>query len=188
MARAVTRHLRLDPCASCFLRWSDNELEAAGDAVIRSPDRVADCCVDRSNPIGRTGGTGADQPGVCRAAFARRKHSTIAGDDHFLTLALLEQHGSGQLTRQSLEDSCHLSRHSGWRCFTNSTTPEFAEKLAFAGFIANADRRPNFSARMTPGRLHFDQRLMTPLTHSELVLSVEARRAIRRIAGAGVAK
>jgi glycerol-3-phosphate O-acyltransferase len=66
-------------------------------------------------------------------------------------------------------------------------TPEFPEKATFSAFIANLIEA-EFLREDESGLLHFDERLMTPLAHSELVLSVEARQAIRRITGAGVAR
>jgi glycerol-3-phosphate O-acyltransferase len=102
------------------------------------------------------------------------------------TLALLDRQGSGQLTRQALEDNCHLLAQR-LSLLYEFNTPEFPEKATFSAFIANLIEA-DFLHEDDQGLLHFDERLMTPLTHSELVLSVEARRAIRRIAGAGVAK
>ncbi len=104
---------------------------------------------------------------------------------HFLTLALLERHGSGHLTRQALEDNCHrLAQRLSLLYEFN--TPEFPEKATFAAFIGNLIEG-EFLHEAEEGLLHFDERLLTPLAHSELVLSVEARQAIRRMARAGVA-
>jgi glycerol-3-phosphate O-acyltransferase len=104
---------------------------------------------------------------------------------HFLTLSLLQRHGTGQLTRQALENHCHLLAQR-LSLLYEFNTPEFPEKATFSAFIANLIEA-EFLREDDNGLLHFDERLMTPLAHSELVLSVEARQAIRRIAGAGVA-
>jgi len=103
---------------------------------------------------------------------------------HFLTLALLKRHGTGQLTRPALENHCHLLAQRLTLLY-EFNTPEFPERATFAAFITNLVEA-DFLWQDETGLLHFDERLMTPLAHSELVLPVEARQAIRRIAGAGV--
>ena len=66
-------------------------------------------------------------------------------------------------------------------------TAELPEKATFSAFITNLIET-EFLCEDENGLLHFDERLMTPLADAELVLSVEARQAIRRTAGAGVAR
>jgi glycerol-3-phosphate O-acyltransferase len=177
MARAV-RGIYALIRGELFLRWSDNELAAAGDAVIEV--LIGRGLLLRSNP---TGELAAPEPISQEFAELHLLGESIRPllERYFLTLALLEQHGSGQLTRQSLEDSCHrLGQRLALLYEFNS--PEFAEKLAFAGFIATLIEG-EFLREDDAGRLHFDQRLMTPLADAELLLSGAARQAIRRMAG-----
>jgi glycerol-3-phosphate O-acyltransferase len=63
-------------------------------------------------------------------------------------------------------------------------TPEFSEKSLFSVLIANLIELDLLQEDET-GLLYFDRRITTPLAHAELVLSVEARQAIRRMAGEG---
>jgi glycerol-3-phosphate O-acyltransferase len=104
---------------------------------------------------------------------------------HFLTLALLQRRGSGSLTRSALEDDCHLLAQR-LSLLYEFNTPELSEKTMFAALIANLIEADLLHADET-GRLHFDQRITTPLAHAELVLPAEVRQAIRRMAGEGAA-
>lgn len=103
---------------------------------------------------------------------------------HFLTLALLERHGPGKLSRQALEDQCHLLARR-LSLLDQFNAADFPEKATFSAFITNLVEA-EFLREDEGGMLHFDERLLTPLAHSELVLSADARQAIRRMAGADV--
>ncbi|HQC79114.1 MAG TPA: glycerol-3-phosphate 1-O-acyltransferase PlsB [Accumulibacter sp.] len=104
---------------------------------------------------------------------------------HFLALSLLQRQGSGQLTRQALEDSCHLLAQR-LSLLYEFNTPEFPEKTTFSAYIGNLVEA-DFLVEDDQGLLSFDDRLMTPLAYSELVLSTEARQAIQRMAGSDAA-
>ena len=167
--------------AELFLRWSDDELATATQAIIRI--FVARALLRRTEAGGRL-----SAPEAISQEFVelRLLGETIRPllERHFLTLALLERQGSGHLTRQALEDNCHLlaQRLSALYEFN---TPEFIEKATFSAFISNLIET-EFLREDGSGLLHFDERLLTPLAHSELVLSVEARQAIQRMTRAGV--
>jgi glycerol-3-phosphate O-acyltransferase len=169
--------------AELFLRWPPGELETATEAVLRV--LLARGLLCRSPTSARLT---APEPISQEFAELHLLGETIRPllERHFLTLALLDRQGTGQLTRQALEDNCHLLAQR-LSLLYEFNTPEFPEKATFAAFIANLIEA-DFLHEDDHGLLHFDERLMTPLAHSELVLSVEARRAIRRIAGAGVAR
>ncbi|WP_300456304.1 glycerol-3-phosphate 1-O-acyltransferase PlsB [Accumulibacter sp.] len=167
--------------AELFLRWPADELPAATDAVVdvllkrallrrtESEDRLA-----------------TPDPITQEFVELRLLGETIRPllERHFLTLALLERHGAGSLTRQSLEDNCHrLAQRLSLLYEFN--TPDFPEKATFSAFIGNLIEG-EFLREDPGGWLHFDERLLTPLAHSELVLSVDARQAIRRMARAEV--
>lgn len=104
----------------------------------------------------------------------------------FLTLALLQHHGSGKLTREMLEQSGHLLAQR-LSLLYEFNSPEFSEKALFANVIRNL-----ISADLLrldeAGYLHFDQRISLPAKHTELLLSPAVRHSIERIArteGAG---
>jgi len=168
--------------AELFLRWSGDELAAASEAIIRV--LLARALLRHPEAEGRLA---APEPISQEFVELRLLGETIRPllERHFLTLALLERHGSGHLTRPALEDNCHrLAQRLSLLYEFN--TPEFPEKVTFAAFIGNLIEG-EFLHETEDGLLHFDERLLTPLAHSELVLSVEARQAIRRMARAGVA-
>ncbi|QKS27610.1 glycerol-3-phosphate 1-O-acyltransferase PlsB [Accumulibacter sp.] len=166
--------------AELFLRWSSDELESATEAAIRvlAARRLLLCSAGESEIAA---------PEAISEEFADLH---LLGETmrpllerHFLTLALLQRHGSGRMTRRQLEDNCHLlaQRLSLLYEFNTSELPEKATFSAFIGNLIEAD----YLREEEDDRLYFDERLMTPFAHSELVLSLEARQAIRRIAGAG---
>ena len=167
--------------AELFLRWPLEELGTASETVIRV--LLARGLLVRSAVSGRLA---APEPISQESAELHLLGESIRPllERHFLTLAVLQRHGTGQLSRAALESHCHLLAQR-LSLLYEFNTPEFPEKATFAAFIANLVEA-DFLREDQKGLLHFDERLMTPLAHSELVLPVEARQAIRRIARAGV--
>ena len=167
--------------AELFLRWSTAELEAASEAAIAA-------LVARGLLLCSVGEMEVAAPEAISEEFAELHllGETIRPllERHFLTLALLQSHGSGQTTRRQLEDNCHLlaQRLSLLYEFNTSELPEKATFSAFIGNLIEAE----YLREEEGDRLCFDERLTTPLAHSALVLPLEARQAIRRIAGTGV--
>jgi glycerol-3-phosphate O-acyltransferase len=169
--------------AELFLRWHPDELPAATEAVIGV--LLARKLVSRSED---SGALAAPEPISEEFAELHLLGETIRPllERHFLALSLLQRHGTGQLTRQALENDCHFLAQR-LSLLYQFNTPELPERATFSAFITNLIEA-EFLREDEKGLLHFDQRLMTPLAHSELVLSVEARQAIRRITGAGIAR
>jgi glycerol-3-phosphate O-acyltransferase len=167
--------------AELFLRWRDDELPAASEAVIEV--LLARGLLQYPEAAGALA---APDPISEASAELHLLGETIRPllERHFLTLSVLDRHGTGRLSRQALENHCHLLARR-LSLLYEFNTPEFPEKATFSAFISNLIEA-DFLHEDESGQLHFDQRLMTPLAHAELVLSVEARQAIRRIAGVGV--
>ncbi|MBI3149229.1 MAG: glycerol-3-phosphate 1-O-acyltransferase PlsB [Betaproteobacteria bacterium] len=100
---------------------------------------------------------------------------------HFLTLSLLQHHGSGKLTRKALEEASHLlSQRLNLLYAFNA--PEFSEKNLFSAFVTTL-LDAKWLTEDQAGALHFDARIATPVQYAALVLPTEAREAIRRMAG-----
>ena len=99
---------------------------------------------------------------------------------HFLALALLQQRGSGKLTRAVLEKDCQLlaQRLALLHGFGETET---ADKSDFANLVSNL-LDGELLTEGEEGLLHFDQHLLGPLAYAELVLPADARQSIRRIA------
>ncbi|HRF71207.1 MAG TPA: glycerol-3-phosphate 1-O-acyltransferase PlsB [Accumulibacter sp.] len=168
--------------AELFLRWPVEELPAASAAVVRV--LLARGLLRRPDA---SDGLAAPEPVSPEFAELNLLGESIRPllERHFLTLALLEQQGSGRLTRQALEDNCHrLAQRLALLYDFNSA--EFAEKATFSAIIAKL-MEAEFLCEDEAGRLHFDDRLMAPLADAELVLASAARQAIRRMAGSSVA-
>ena len=100
---------------------------------------------------------------------------------HFLTLALLQRHGSGKLTRKALEEAGHLLSQR-LNLLYSFNAPEFADKNQFAAFVDTLIESKWLSEN-EDATLAFDARIATPAQHAALVLPAEAREAIRRMAG-----
>jgi glycerol-3-phosphate O-acyltransferase len=99
---------------------------------------------------------------------------------HFLALALLQQRGSGKLTRAVLEKDCQLlaQRLVLLHGFGEAET---ADKSDFTNLVANL-LDAELLTEDEDGLIHFDQRLLVPLNYVELVLPADARQSIRRVA------
>ena len=166
--------------AELFLPWPAASLPDAVEAVISV--LVARALVRRSAESGRLAAPEANSEEL---AELRLLGETVRPtlERHFLTLAQLQHYGSGTLTRHNLESGCHLVAQR-LSLLYESNTPEFSEKSLFSVLIANLIETDLLQEDET-GLLHFDERITTPLAHAELVLSAEARQAIRRMAGEG---
>jgi glycerol-3-phosphate O-acyltransferase len=165
--------------AELFLRWPPEELAGASEKIISV--LLARGLLRRPDGSDRLA---APEPVSQEFAELRLLGETIRPllERHFLTLALLQKHGSGRLTRAALEEDCHLLAQRLSLLYEFNTS-EFPERATFSAFIANLIEA-EFLREDDGGLLHFDEGLMTPLAHSELVLPAEARQAIRRMAGA----
>lgn len=98
---------------------------------------------------------------------------------HFLALALLQQRGSGKLTRNELERDCQLLAQRLALLHGLGET-ETADKMDFSSLLTNLLETECLNED-SEGLLHFDQNLLGPLTHSALVLPADTRQAIQRV-------
>ena len=163
--------------AELFLRWSPGELSvemASAVAVLATRGLV------RRNAD--SGGYAAPEPSSQAFAELGLLGETIRPtlERHFLTLALLQRHGSGRITRRALEESSHLLAQR-LALLYEFNAPEFSEKTLFAGVVAQLIDS-DILREDDAGHLHFDERITVPAAHSELVLSAEVRQTILRMA------
>ncbi|MBI4996531.1 MAG: glycerol-3-phosphate 1-O-acyltransferase PlsB [Rhodocyclales bacterium] len=103
---------------------------------------------------------------------------------YLLTLVLLEQHGSGNLARNRLEEISHLLAQR-LALLYESNTSEFAERGLFANVVGNL-LTAGLLRQDEQGLLYFDERISAPAADAELLLSAGVRQTIRRMAGAGL--
>jgi glycerol-3-phosphate O-acyltransferase len=104
---------------------------------------------------------------------------------NLLTLELLAQHGSGQLSRKRLEELCHLLAQR-LALLYEYNAPEFAERSLFANVVDSLVAAGMVSVD-PEGLLHFDEGISAPAADAELLLAAEVRQTIRRMAVGGAA-
>ena len=164
-----------------FLRWSSDELPAVTATVI-------DVLVRRGLLLRSSSGRLlAPESNSQEFAELRLLGETLRPilERHFLTLSLLQHYGTGRRTRRDLENDCHLLA-GRLALLYDFNTPEYAEKATFSALIGNLIEARVLHEDET-GLLHFDEQIGMPLAQAELVLPVEARQTIRRMASAGLA-
>ncbi|WP_263771763.1 glycerol-3-phosphate 1-O-acyltransferase PlsB [Propionivibrio soli] len=162
-----------------FLPWLPSELASRVGPVVET---LAERGLLKGNESGRLS---APEPNSPEFAELRLLGETLRPmlERHLLMLALLQHGGSGRLTRRALENDSHLlsQRLSLLYDFTAS---EYAEKTAFSALISHLIDAELLSED-AGGLLRFDEGLLTPLAYAELLLPIEARQAIRRMATQG---
>ena len=160
-----------------FLRWSEAELLAEIERVI--------AVFAERGLLRRTDGTGRLAAPETNSQEFPELH--MIGETlrpmlgrNFLALALLQQRGSGKLTRAVLEKDCLLlaQRLALLHGFAETET---ADKSDFSNLVANL-LDSELLSEDGEGLLHFEQELLVPLAHAELVLPADARQSIRRMA------
>ncbi|MDP2826222.1 MAG: glycerol-3-phosphate 1-O-acyltransferase PlsB [Sulfuritalea sp.] len=100
----------------------------------------------------------------------------------FLTLALLQHHGSGRLTRAALEEATHLLAQRLAMLYEFNAA-EFSEKLLFANVIRNLIDA-GIVQTDEAGLLQFDERIPLAVAQTELLLAADVRHSIHLIARA----
>ena len=162
-----------------FLPWEAADLDAAIDrceaALVRRGLILADGenGVLRAPPPHSEAGPELRQLGeIIRPTLERQ----------FLTLALLQHHGSGTLSRTALEDATHLLAQRLAMLYEFNAA-EFSEKLLFANVIRNL-----IDAEILrigeDGLLQFDERITLAAAQTELLLAADVRHSIQLIARA----
>lgn len=166
--------------AELFLHWEPEAL----DAVI---ERTEQALIKRGLILCETGSDVLRAPPPSSEANPElRQLGEIIRptlERQFLTLALLQHHGSGQLTRAMLEESSHLLAQR-LAMLHEFNAPEFSEKWLFANVVRNLIDDQLLRVDEI-GRLHFDERISLPAAHTELLLGADVRHSIQRIARTG---
>ncbi len=157
-----------------FLPWDPADLEP-----------VTDHCVDTLINLGllrqygdrlqRAPG-GSDQTYYLRL-LANSMVQTF--ERYFITVSILAKNGSGQLTRQQLEQLCILSAQR-ISLLHEFEAPEFYDKTLFKLFIESLNET-GILKRDEEGRLVFDQRLEQFARDARLILDKEVRHAIIQV-------
>jgi glycerol-3-phosphate O-acyltransferase len=165
--------------AELFLPWDVQELDAVIDhaeaALFRRGLIVSD---------GQPEMLSAPPPNSEASPELRQLGNIIRPtlERQFLTLALLQHHGSGQLTRASLEEATHLLAQRLAMLYEFNVA-EFPEKLLFANVIRNLIDAEILRVG-EDGLLQFDERITLAAAQTELLLAADVRHSIQLIARA----
>jgi glycerol-3-phosphate O-acyltransferase len=165
--------------AELFLPWDAQEL----DGVI---DRAEAALIRRGLILGdgQSGMLRAPQPNSEAHPELRQLGNIIRPtlERQFLTLALLQHHGSGHLTRANLEEATHLLAQRLAMLYEFNVA-EFPEKLLFANVIRNLIDAGILDVD-DAGLLRFDERITLAAGQTELLLAADVRHSIQLIARA----
>jgi len=165
--------------AELFLPWEAGELDAVIDRTEAALFRRGLILGDSQSEILR-----APPPNSEASPELRQLGEIIRPtlERQFLTLALLQHYGSGQLTRARLEEDAHLLAQRLAMLYEFNTA-EFSEKLLFANVIRNLIDAGILQVD-DAGLLQFDERITLAAAQTELLLAADVRHCIQLIARA----
>lgn len=165
--------------AELFLRWPDEELEAAMQQalqaltglgwVVQGADDVYEAAALNSDAYAQLALFGH----ILRPSLMR----------YFITLAMLTQHGSGHLTPAKLESLCHLQAQR-LSVLSEFNAPEFFDKAIFRTLIATLSQGKQIQVG-EDGNIHFDEGLKLIANDANFVLPPEVRQTILVLARQG---
>ena len=159
-----------------FLRWPSETVPSVAESVVEF------LCARGLLTRATDGQVCAPEPNSQESAELRLIGETLRPtlERHFLTLSLLQYSGAGRKTRQQLENDCHLLAQRLALLYTTEA-PEYSEKTAFVTLVGHLLEAELLQEDET-GLLHFDERITMPLAQAELVLPIETRQTIQRMA------
>jgi glycerol-3-phosphate O-acyltransferase len=165
--------------AELFLPWETEELDAVIDGAEAALSRRGLTLREGDGEILR-----APPPNSEASPELRQLGEIIRPtlERQFLTLALLQHHGSGQLTRNMLEEATHLLAQRLAMLYEFNSA-EFSEKLLFANVIRNLIDAGILQVD-DAGLLQFDARITMAAAQTELLLAADVRHSIDLIARA----
>ena len=163
--------------AELFLPWTATALDAVVDRAEAALIQRGLICSDAGTQILR-----APPPNSEASPELRQLGEIIRPtlERQFLTLALLQHHGSGKLTRAALEDATHLLAQRLAMLYEFNSA-EFSEKLLFANVIRNLIEAEILQVGEA-GLLQFDERITQAAAQTELLLAADVRHSIQLIA------
>jgi glycerol-3-phosphate O-acyltransferase len=162
--------------AELFLRWDEASVGAVVDSLLDTFARLdlLEANADRSE-WRRPASTSLEA--IRLSVLAQATIQTI--ERYYLAIALLLQAGSGNLTQEALEQSCHLMAQR-MSLLYGLNSPEFFDKSLFRNFIELLLRR-NVVQTSEEGRLSFGEPLLAVGADAQLVLSEQIRHSILQV-------
>jgi len=100
---------------------------------------------------------------------------------YFMTLALLSQQGSGNLTTEEVVDLCHLLGQRLSVLYADDI-PDFFDRSLFLSFVTALTRLDYLQIDEETGVLNFDQRIDDIAHHAKYVLSPDMMQILQQVA------
>ena len=100
---------------------------------------------------------------------------------YFMTLALLAQQGSGNLTENEVVDLCHLLGQRLSVLYADDI-PDFFDRALFTSFLGALTRLDYLQKEEETGLLTFDQRIDDIAHHAKYVLSPDMMQILQQVA------
>jgi glycerol-3-phosphate O-acyltransferase len=162
--------------AELYLRWDEASVGAVVDTLLDTFARLhlLQANEDRSE-WRRPASTSLEA--VQLSVLAQATIQTV--ERYYLVIALLLQAGSGSITQEALEQSCHLMAQR-MSVLYGLNSPEFFDKSLFRNFIELLRRR-NVVQTSEEGRLSFGEPLLAVGADAQLVLSEQIRHSILQV-------
>jgi glycerol-3-phosphate O-acyltransferase len=162
--------------AELFLRWDEASVSAVVDSLLETFRRLnlLQANADRSE-WQRPASTSLEA--IRLSVLAQATIQTV--ERYYLAIALLLQAGSGSITQEALEQSCHLMAQRMSMLYALNS-PEFFDKSLFRNFI-DLLRRRNVIQASEDGRLSFGEPLLAVAADAQLVLSEQIRHSILQV-------
>jgi len=162
--------------AELFLRWEEAQVGAVVDSLL---DTFVHLNLLRGNEDRsewqRPPPTSLES--IRLSVLAQATIQTL--ERYYLTIALLLQAGSGAITREALEERCHLMAQR-MTVLYGLNSPEFVDKSLFRNFIELLRRR-NVIQMSDDQRLLFGEPLLGVAADAQLVLSEQIRHSILQV-------
>ena len=100
---------------------------------------------------------------------------------YFMTLALLAQQGSGNLTAEEVVDLCHLLGQRLSVLYADDI-PDFFDRSLFTSFVNALSRLDYIQTDSETGVLTFDERINNIAHHAKYVLSTDMMQILQQVA------
>jgi glycerol-3-phosphate O-acyltransferase len=162
--------------AELFLRWDEASVPAVTDELLETFARLNLLKAnDARSEWQRPASTSLDA--IRLSVLAQASIQTL--ERYYLAIALLLQAGSGSMTREALEQRCHLMAQR-MSVLYGLNSPEFFDKSLFRNFIDLLLRRNVIQAGGN-GTLTFGEPLLAVGADAQLVLSEQIRHSILQV-------
>jgi glycerol-3-phosphate O-acyltransferase len=162
--------------AELFLRWDEASVSAVADSLLDTFARLNLLQANEDRSEWRRPASTSLQA-IRLSVLAQATIQTI--ERYYLAIALLLQAGSGHITQEALEQSCHLMAQR-MSLLYGLNSPEFFDKSLFRNFIELLLRR-NVIQTAEEGRLSFGEPLLAVGADAQLVLSEQIRHSILQV-------